>query len=60
MMPTPLIVWALRAAHSPRSGDEPATHAPKDRSSPIRPVWNAGDKPARQSTASHLIHTKER
>jgi len=61
MMPTPIFVMALLAAHRARSGDEAATQAPtqapKDRRASIRLVWNAGAKPA---DSPHLFHTKER
>jgi len=60
MMPTPIFVWALRAAHQPRFGDEAPTHASKDRRASIRLVWNAGRKPAEPALAQHLSHTKER
>jgi len=57
MMPTPIFVMALLAAHRARSGDEAATQLPKDRRASIRLVWNAGAKPA---DSPHLFHTKER
>ena len=56
MMPTPLFVLALRAAHIPRPEDKPARDTPQDRRPSIRLVWNADAKPARPT----LIHTKER
>ena len=56
MMPTPIFVMALLAAHRARSGDEAPTQPPQDRHASIRLVWNAGDKPASPT----LIHTKER
>ena len=60
MMPTPIFVMALLAAHRARSGDEALIPTPKDRPAPIRLVWNAGRKPAEPATTQHLSHTKER
>ncbi len=57
MMPTPIFVLALRAAHLARSGDQAPTQNPQDRHASIRLVWNAGGKPANNP---HLSHTKER
>jgi len=57
MMPTPIFVMALLAAHRARSGDEAPTQPPQDRHASIRLVWNADAKPA---NSPHLFHTKER
>ena len=57
MMPTPIFVMALLAAHRARSGDEASTQPPQDRHASIRLVWNADAKPA---NSPHLSHTKER
>ena len=57
MMPTPIFVLALRAAHQARFGEQAPIQTPKDRRPSIRLVWNAGAKPA---DSPHLFHTKER